>query len=78
MQQNGTTRHRNKVQKRVDLLARDRSNRPFLLGVVWRTVGEADRKTQATAVKARQEAAHPARTFRLAEEWPFGTDVRPL
>lgn len=69
---------RYKVQKRVDLLARDRSNKPFLLGVLWRTVSEADRKAHARAVKARQEAVHPAREFRVAEEWPLGTEARPL
>lgn len=73
-----TGRRRYKVQKRVELLARDRSNKPFLLGIIWRTVGEADRREQARAVKARQEAAHPHRIFRLVEEWPLGTEARPL
>jgi hypothetical protein len=72
------THHRYKIQKQVELLARDRSNKPFLLGVIWRTVAEADRKAQANAVKARKEAAHPKRTFRVAEQWPSGTLPRPI
>lgn len=69
---------RYKIQKRVELIARDRSNKPFLLGVIWRTIGEADRKAQADATKTRNETAYPRRTFRVAEEWPSGTFPRPL
>lgn len=69
---------RYKIQKQVELLARDRSNKPFLLGVMWRTVAEADRKTQADLVKKRKQAAQPKRVFRVAEEWPPGTFPKPL
>lgn len=67
-----------KIQKRVDLIAHDRSNKPFWIGTIWRTVSQADR--QATAenlyLKHRQDA--PSREFRIAEEWPFGSPLRPV
>lgn len=67
-----------KIQRRVELRARDYSDKPFLLGVVWRTVGQADRRAVAEDILKQQKVDHPRREFRLAEEWPIGTLIRPL
>lgn len=67
-----------KVQRRVELLARDRSNKPFLMAIIWRTVAQADRQPVAEAMLTRAEAITPGKEFRLAEEWPMGTVVRPI
>lgn len=67
-----------KVQRRVDVHARDRSNKPFLLGVIWRTVNQADKQATAESLLLKQKADQPKTEFRLAEEWPLGTLIRPI
>lgn len=67
-----------KVQRRIELLARDYSNQSFLLGVIWRTVAQADRRAVAEDILKQQKIDHPHREFRLAEEWPLGSELRPL
>lgn len=67
-----------KIQRRVDLLARDQSNKPYLLGVVWRTVLEADRQTVAEKLLLKVRHDYPRREYRLAEEWPVGSNLREL
>lgn len=75
------TRHRPKrfkVQRRVEIWARDRSDKPFLLGAFWRTLQEADRQPTAEKGLAKQRHDRPHGTFRIAEEWPIGATLRPL
>jgi len=70
--------HRFKVQRRKEVKARDRSNKKFLLAEIWQTVSVADRL--ATAEQNLQNAKHdqPRSTFRLTEEWPFGSSERVI
>jgi hypothetical protein len=70
--------HRFKVQRRVELQARDTGNRPFLLGVIWRTVSEADHQAVAESLLDKQQSDNRESEFRIAEEWPEGTLPRPI
>lgn len=67
-----------KVQCRVDLMARDRSDTPFLLGTIWRTLSQVDHQATAENLLGKRQAERPDREFRIAEEWPIGTELRPL
>lgn len=67
-----------KVQRRVDLHARDRSNKRFLFAVIWRTVNEADKQITAESLLLKQKRDRPRSEFRLAEEWPIGAEPRPI
>lgn len=67
-----------KVQRRVEVKARDRSNKPFLLGVIWRVVNEADKVTTAESLLLKQAHDNPESEYRIAEEWPIGTLPRPI
>lgn len=67
-----------KVQRRVDLWARDRSNKPFLLGTVWRTESQADKQGTAENIMRRRLVERPAAEFRIAEEWPLGMNLRTI
>lgn len=65
-----------KVQRRVDIYARDRDNKRRLFASTWHTVREVDRLPTAERVcnwNRREDAAHE---FRIAEEWPIGSEVR--
>lgn len=72
------TRHRFKVQRRVEIRARDRSNKPFLFAEFWRTEVEADKLVTAENLLLKKKHDQPRARFRLAEEWPFGSELRPL
>lgn len=67
-----------KIQYRVDLTARDRSNKKFLLGIIWRTVSQADRIATAERVLLNRARDYPHREFRIAEEWPIGAELRVI
>lgn len=67
-----------KVQRRVELKARDRSNKPFLLGVIWRSVNEVDRVATAETLLLKHQHDDPRTEYRIAEEWPLGTMPRPI
>lgn len=69
---------RYKVQRRVDIYARDLSDRRFLFCVTWRTVNEVDRKATAERIFMNMRREDSAHEFRMVEEWPFGTEVRVL
>lgn len=67
-----------KVQRRVDLIARDLSNKPFWLGTIWRTETQADRQVVAERLLLKQKHDRPTAEFRIAEEWPIGSNLRPI
>lgn len=70
--------HRFKVQQRVEFTARDHADKPYLLGEAWRTVVEADKQTTAERQLLHKIAEHPHREYRIAEEWPIGSNLRVL
>lgn len=65
-----------KVQRRVDVYARDRNDKRFLFATTWHTVKEVDRQTTAERVCGHIRREDPNHEFRLAEEWPIGSEVR--
>lgn len=65
-----------KIQRRVDVYARDRENRRFLFAKTWHTVKQVDRLTTAERVIGHIRREDPDHDFRLAEEWPIGSEVR--
>lgn len=73
-----TQRRRFKVQRRVDVTARDQANRPFLFARYWLTLKQADKQVTAEKVLLSHKADNPTHEYRLAEEWPLGTEVRPI
>ncbi len=66
-----------KVQRRVDVYARDRGDKQRrLFATTWHTVREVDRIATAERVynwNRREDRAHE---FRIAEEWPIGSELR--
>lgn len=65
-----------KVQRRVDVYARDRSNKRFLFATTWHTVNEFDKFTPAEKVRQHQRREDPDHEFRIVEEWPIGSELR--
>lgn len=63
-----------KIQERVDIKARDRSNKPFLLTRTWRTVSQCDKLPTAESALAGWQHDKPATQFRITEEWPIGSE----
>jgi hypothetical protein len=70
--------HRYKIQRRVEVTARDRSNRRFLFAENWRTVQEADNITPAEKILNAERRDHQNRKYRLVEEWPAGSTPRVI
>lgn len=73
-----TKPRRFKVQRAVDLIARDYSNRPFWLGTIWRQEAQADRQVVAEQLLLKLKHDRPTSEFRIAEEWPIGSEPRPI
>lgn len=67
-----------KVQRRVDIFARDRSNKRFLFATTWHTVKEVDRQVTAEKVCGHTRREDPKHEFRIAEEWPIGSNLREI
>lgn len=65
-----------KVQRRVDIFARDLSNKRFLFATTWHTVREVDREITAERVWGHVRREDPKHEFRIAEEWPIGSELR--
>lgn len=70
--------HRFKVQRRVAVTARDRSNQRFLLAEHWRTVAEADHQPAAEAILRGVRMDNRRAQFRVAEVWPEGANERVI
>ncbi len=68
--------HRFKVQRRVEIRARDRSNKSFLFAEHWRTVAEADHLPAAERIFDGVRYDRPHDRFRVAEVWPEDTTPR--
>lgn len=69
---------RYKVQRRVDIYARDLNDKRFLFSHTWHTVTQADRLTTAEKVFTHSKREDPDHTFRIAEEWPIGSNLREI
>jgi hypothetical protein len=59
--------HRFRIQKRVEVKARDLSNKPFLFSELWRTVAETDAINPAERKLNEERRAHRRSKFRLVE-----------
>lgn len=68
--------HRFKIQRRVNVTARDRSNKKFLFATQWRTVAEADHKPVAENILRDVKHDQPRKVFRVAEVWPADAEPR--
>jgi hypothetical protein len=65
-----------KVQRGQDIFARDRSDRRFVFAKVWHTVKELDRLASAERVLGFVRREDPDHDYRLAEEWPIGSEIK--
>ena len=59
--------HRFRVQKRVQIKARDLSNQPFLFCETWRTVASAESITPAERMLNAERRMHERSKFRLVD-----------
>ena len=67
-----------KVQRRVEIRARDAGNNPMIVGKIWDTIAQAAKASPAEQIYEFWRRQHPNEKVRLVEERPFGLTQRVL